>query len=200
MDRQKHHLGAKAMTTSVTDDRPRKKTRPHVTYEQLTKYLRYDPDTGLFVWIKASGKGLVGKVAGTIREEGYLRIRLLGKTYGAHRLAWMYVNGEMPPDSIDHVNGIRDDNRYVNLRACNRAENGQNLLQPIGISGYRGVKMSHGRYQACISVNRKRYHLGTFDTPEQAQSAYLEAKQRLHIFNPTVRDLTARNNGIRNEA
>jgi hypothetical protein len=95
-----------------------------LTQEDLKKFLHYDPETGVFTWIaKPAKKIVVGTVAGNPLPNGYLRISLNKKEQYSHRLAWLYSYGHMPPDQIDHINGVRDDNRLTNLRLANQGEN-----------------------------------------------------------------------------
>ena len=152
----------------------------------LREILKYDSDTGIFTWNKKTSKKIsIGKVAGCIRN-GYVTINLLGKRYQAHRLAMIYTYGHCDSKDIDHINGIKHDNRIVNLRFATRSENKQNRLttQPNNKSGYTGVdwhKYSNG-WRATITTMRKQKHLGIFKTPEEAYAAYVEAKRQLHPF------------------
>src|SRR5215813_12141516 len=81
-----------------------------LTHERLKELLSYDPKTGLFIWNSR------GAVAGTTDQEGYIQIHLDGKKYRAHRLAYLYMTGEMPTQILDHINRVRSDNRWGNLR------------------------------------------------------------------------------------
>lgn len=163
-------------------------TKALITHEELTERLIYEPDTGLFRYAK-SGVGFsqkpVGSVAGCSDERGYLIVRIKNRSYYLHRLAFFYMNGRWPTE-VDHVNGIRSDNRWENLREATRREQVQN--QGIGKrnkSGYLGVSWSQfGKWVAQISIDGKRYNLGYFVTAEDAAEAYQEAKKRGHEFHP----------------
>jgi hypothetical protein len=148
------------------------------TKESLMKLIRYEPETGAFYRIFS------GKELGPENKSVYLTIRLNdGKTYYAHRLAWLYVYGEFPAGNLDHINGNKRDNRIVNLRQCNQSQNMVNTgRQSNNKTGYRGVRLrSDGKkYDAQIGLNGKRYHLGSFDTPEEAAEAYRAAALRMH--------------------
>lgn len=161
-----------------------------LTQSRLKELLHYCPDTGVFTWQRARQGVRVGCVAGGIGGEGYRSIRVDGRNYLAHRLAWLYVYGEWPKDQIDHINGVKDDNRIANLREATNAENNQNLaMRSSNKSGFVGVHW-HSRdrkWHANIRINMKRKFLGRFNTPESAHAAYLAAKAELHTFNPTVR-------------
>lgn len=100
-----------------------------LTLSRLKKLLDYDPSSGIFHWkfIVFRSKMKVGDVAGGLDEKGYVRIRIDGIKYRAHRLAWFYVKGVWPSDTIDHKDRVRNNNRILNLReanghlqACNR--------------------------------------------------------------------------------
>lgn len=155
-----------------------------LTQEQLKGMLSYDPETGAFTCIKPMGRRRPGMVMGDIHHTGYRRIKLLGKEYKAHRLAWLYIYGCWPADQIDHINGVRDDNRIANLREANNAENQHNRhkLPRNNRSGYIGVCWcsESSKWRATIKVDGKNRRLGLFATPEEAHAAYLRAKARLH--------------------
>lgn len=98
------------------------KTLPKLDY--IKDVINYEPDTGKFYWKKnRGGKALAGSIAGTLRKDGYIDIRLGGKKYLAHRIAWLYSYGSIPENSIDHINGNTADNRLINLRICKHIEN-----------------------------------------------------------------------------
>jgi hypothetical protein len=157
-----------------------------LTQEFLKSQLRYDPETGVFGRIpgQVHGGGRLGSVGGF--ADGYLVIGVGGRRYQAHRLAWLYVHGEMPKwpaQQIDHINGDRSDNRISNLRLATGAVNTQNMRGAHGNnknSGLLGAHKSGTRWQSVISVHGKNHHLGVFSTPEEAHAAYVTAKRVLH--------------------
>jgi hypothetical protein len=156
-----------------------------LTAERLRELLSYDPETGVFTWI--SGRLRTHK-AGSLQCDGYTRIKIDGACLKAHRLAWLYIHGKWPAKHIDHINGIRTDNRLCNLRECTDAENSQNRRRAskssaselLGVA--RRVKRGKVRWQAVISVGKESRWLGAFSTPEQAHEVYLQAKRKLHPF------------------
>ena len=111
-------------------------------------------------------------------------ISIDGRKHLAHRLAWLYVNGYCPPGDIDHINGDRAANRISNLRLATRSENLQNQskAQKHNKTGLLGVSHRRGKFRAQIRVDGKKMHIGTFPTPEEAHTAYLEAKRQFHPF------------------
>ena len=159
-----------------------------ITQERLKELFSYDPETGEFVWlIKRRGTKGIGRVAGWPNKLGYIYIALDKKKFCAHRLAWLYVHGEMPDGEIDHINRDPSDNRIANLRVSTRAENLWNIAKPVtNTSGYKNVYVYKGdckrqkRYNAMIKVNGRRRSLGYFHTAEEAHEAYCEAAKRLH--------------------
>lgn len=153
-----------------------------MNHEELIGLLDYDTGTGLFVWKSGWKKG---KAAGWIKKDGYAYVCIRYTTYLAHRIAWFYVHGEFPADQIDHINGVRSDNRIANLRPVSRTENAHNQRRAQASSHTKilGVGRSGTRYRARIRVNRKYIHLGCFGTAEEAYEAYLEAKRTFHAGN-----------------
>lgn len=154
-----------------------------LTAERLRELLHYDPETGVWTWlVRTSYRIKVGDPVGTDNGHGYIRTSIDGNRYLLHRLAWLWTTGEWPTSMIDHVNGVRNDNRWVNLRLVSNAENGQNrrTARGGGRSGLLGVSPHQGKYTSQIHVAGRKIHIGVFDTPEQAHEAYLAAKRRLH--------------------
>lgn len=145
--------------------------------------LEYHPVTGLFVWKQTN---LKGKIAGTLRKNGYRIITIDRKGYRAHRLAWFIVNGKFPLFDIDHINGNRDDNRISNLREATRSQNMENLraAKSNNTSCFLGVSYMKrdGRYMSRIKVYGKQIFLGYFNTAEEAHMIYVEKKRKIHNF------------------
>jgi hypothetical protein len=154
-----------------------------VKRERLMEVVSYDPETGVFRWRERPNRRIrAGDVAGSMQNT-YWRVAIDGTEYLAHRLAWLYMNGEWPSVQIDHINGIRTDNRISNLRDVLPAVNCQNQrnAQAKNLSGYLGVSTkAGGKWLARIHKAGKPIRIGLFDSPEAAHQAYLEAKRRLH--------------------
>ena len=148
---------------------------------RLQTELTYDKLTGLFTWVVAKPRVYVGMVAGNLTRKGYVCIEYAGQQLKAHRLAWAFCNGAWPAAQIDHINGVRNDNRIANLREATRHENGRNkAVQCNSTTGVPGVtwRGSHQKWCARITVNGVRKHLGYFDTLLEAKCARIRAEVR----------------------
>lgn len=142
---------------------------------RLREIFDYDTETGVFTYkTRAARRVQVGDVAGFFNSEGYRRVRFEGRTYAAHRLAWLYVRGERPVGMIDHINGVKDDNRIANLRLASRTENLANSrIFRSGKSAPKGVsQMQNGKWSARIQKDRESTFLGYFHSQEEAAAAY----------------------------
>lgn len=150
--------------------------------DDLKQKLSYNPDTGIFHWIDPPKKGpaSIGAIAGSVTIAGYRTITIDGKPYAAHRLAFLWMTGSMPILYVDHKNGIRDDNRWENLREVTQSENLQNSrLKKTGKSGYRGVTTHHsGKWASKIKVNGKSIFLGLYENVEDAYRVRQEAEKK----------------------
>jgi hypothetical protein len=152
-----------------------------LTQERLMAVLVYDPSTGVFAWSAPRPKVWVGKHAGGLNEDGYRKIRIDGRKYFAHRLAFLYMLGQWPVAEVDHKNGFRDDNRWTNLREATRSENNRNASRRGDNSvGLKGVYPMRGKYVASLQADKKRRFLGTFDCPAAAHFAYIVAADKHH--------------------
>lgn len=145
-----------------------------LTAERLREVLSYDPSTGVFRWRFARGNAAAGDVAGSPETKGYIRIAVDGRRYKAQVLAWLYVTGTMPAKQVDHHDGDHANNCWLNLREATNAQNCANQRRPrSNKTGFKGVSLAPGgRFVAGIKVDYRRITIGTFDTAEQAASAY----------------------------
>jgi len=141
---------------------------------RLKEIFDYDPNTGIFI---RKIKGRKAKV-GSFDPEGYVYIQINHIKYAAHRLAWLYMYGEFPTDQIDHINGIKNDNRIANLRVCTHAENQQTKRNVKGYSWHKTKK----RFIAYIQINKKRIELGRYLNEQDARKSHLDAKNKYHPF------------------
>ena len=159
-------------------------------YETAKELFDYDPDTGRLTWmVRASRRSKIGDVAGSLETQGYRQVKFKGKEYKVHRVIWLITYGAWPEKGIDHINGIRDDNRLINLREANQSENSQNrkAYSNTGVSGVTLTKK--GYYRAKLIINGRRVLGTTFKNFEAAVAAVTEAKKKYHTFNP---DMVAR--------
>ena len=150
-----------------------------LTAERLRQLLSYEPTTGKFLClIQRSGPRRKGSEAGYVQNNGYSVIRLDGKLYKAHRLAWLYVYGKFPIEFIDHANGQKSDNRISNLRECNKRQNNSNVTKrKNNKSGFKGVYWSqkHNVWECRIRVKGKGIYLGGFDDKYEAAFVFDKA-------------------------
>lgn len=155
-----------------------------LTAERLRELVHYDPDTGIFTRLTDRGGYKAGEVMGATSHRGYMKIGVDMRRYYAHRLAWLYVYGEMPK-VVDHISGDTSDNRIANLRNVDQATNLRSIVRPnkVNTSGYRGVSRKRNKWTAALSLNNKRIGLGVFETREAAHAAYVEGKRRYHLVN-----------------
>lgn len=150
-----------------------------VSQASVKESLSYSPTDGAFLWLSGRNKG---KPAGCLNpKDGYVQIQIAGVSYKAHRLAWLYVTGEMP-EFVDHLNCVRSDNRFANLRMASAKINSQNRrTASVGASSGRlGVTNRSGKWQARITIDGKVCHIGTFNTCDEASEAYVSVKRRVH--------------------
>lgn len=163
----------------------------NLTQERLQSLLDYDPETGAFTWKVSRGKAKAGSVAGCLSRAGYITILIDGVRFSAHRLVFFYASGDWPSKEVDHINGVRSDNRKSNLRDVSRSENCQNTGGPSSnnTSGRLGVtwNKAQGKWQSQIQINRKNHYLGLFTDLNDAHSAYLKAKDELHPTHSRLR-------------
>lgn len=154
-----------------------------LTQAYLKTQLHYDPETGVFTRIASASNA--SKVGNTIKAKhggGYALVRLQGKAYLLHRLAFLYMEGEFPAQQVDHINGIRSDNSFVNLRRVSPQTNCRNQkVRRDNASGHHGVWFSAptNRWHAFITVNMKRKFIGSFPNIEDAINA---RKQHEHLY------------------
>jgi hypothetical protein len=143
---------------------------------KLKEMYSYNEESGRFTRLTNSGGYEVGSIAGRL-SNGYISIGIDGKEYGAHRLAWLYVNGEFPLFEIDHKNRDRSNNAIDNLRAVTSSENNHNReIFKSNTSGCKGVSFTSNRWRASISIDGKRINLGRFTKFSEAVDARMNAE------------------------
>ena len=157
-----------------------------ISPERIRREISYDPDTGLFTWlVRACGRCKHGPFSGTADTAGYYRVKVLGRSYAAHRLAWALTYGEWPTLDIDHINRVKTDNRVLNLRVVSKSENMLNRAKwgectaPPGVYPRPGNK----KWVAKITVGGVTHRLGTYPSLEAAGEARLLAERNLCRIN-----------------
>lgn len=163
------------------------KQNPHnkikrIDAEKVRRHFIYDQKTGVFTWKWHKQKRYIGKVAGTLNTRGYISIQVDGVLYTAHRLAMVYMTGQMPTFQVDHIDGDRANNIWTNLRIATPSSNQANSrLRGNNTSGYKGV--SWDRINKCYIVRIKKdyksYFLGNFDDAAEGYKAYVKAAKKL---------------------
>jgi len=146
-----------------------------ITQGKLKKHLSYDPNTGVFVKLTSTNnRHKVGDIAGSLDYKWYTILRIAGDNYKSHRLAFLYMTGKFPKNQVDHINHIRNDNRWINLREVTHQENNRNLSKAKNNkSGVTGVcwNCKSNMWQSYISLMGKRIYLGLFKNKQDAINA-----------------------------
>ena len=164
--------------------------------KNINELLAYDPDSGLFTWkhrplslfksessYKTWNSRYANKKAGRPHNGGYWSIGIHGKQLLAHRVAWYLHYGIIPSCFIDHINGVKNDNRISNLREASRSENLYNAKTPKhNTSGVKGVFLDKisGKWKALITLNKKQISIGLFTSVELASMALQAKRRELH--------------------
>jgi hypothetical protein len=158
-----------------------------ITHERLKEVMHYDPETGTMTWIKPTARRVhIGDTAGCPCTSGHLQVKIDGRFYMVHRLAWLYMTGEWPPKDIDHEDLDNTNNRWKNLRRATESQNRANSKKlSTNTSGLKGV-VWHKRdriFEAKLGFGGKYLYLGRFDCPAAASFAYqIEADKRWGEF------------------
>ena len=148
----------------------------------LLKELFEYKDGQLFWKSKPHPRIDISKPAGSMRKDGYVQILIKRKAYRAHRLVFLMRHGYLPQE-IDHIDGNPSNNAIENLRPATHSQNQHNVgKRKNNTSGYKGVNWDKAlkKWRAKIRINGKRKHLGYFDCPKEAHSAYCQAANELH--------------------
>jgi len=159
-----------------------------ISPDQVRRVLSYDPETGLFTWlVRTCGRCKHGLFSGTADTIGYYRVKVLGRSYSAHRLAWAITYNEWPTLEVDHINRIKTDNRIANLRLVNKSENMLNRVGRNVCGSVPGVSKRPGKekWRSTITLGGTTHQLGTYLSLEAAVEARLLAEQklcRIHIL------------------
>lgn len=142
-------------------------------YRLAERQLIYDHETGDFQWSLDADPRRIGKKAGGLTFDGYVRIKIGGHLMRGHRIAWWIVHHEIP-DFIDHIDHNKSNNALINIRKATRSQNGANRrIYKNSKSGIKGVhRHKNGKWIATIQINKKFIYIGCFNSIELAAEAY----------------------------
>lgn len=157
-------------------------------YENIKKRFKYDPITGLLTWSTNRYSNLVGKEVGTVNFWGYrvVSVKLSSgwRRFAAHRIAWILTHKEWPKDQIDHINGVKTDNRIINLREVTNRENQHNTIKHRSGKTLGAIyNKSNKNWLSMININKNKIYLGRYKNAELANKAYLAALKNKNMFN-----------------
>ena len=169
-----------------------------LTQEYLKECLTYDPETGNFIWkerpsehfkgkkydefriSKTWNSNFLNKKCGSYDKDNYLIIKINSRDYKAHRLAFLYMEGYMPENIVDHIDRNPSNNKWSNLRHVTRRCNNQNCdIRKDSKTGVTGVTIDKrsGKWHAYIRIDNKLKNIGYFDEFDSAVMARYEEEQ-----------------------
>jgi len=154
-----------------------------ITQARLKELFNYDQEIGLFTWRVNRGNVRAGDIAGYLDPKGYMQIGVDGQIYYAHRLVFLYMTGSFPPVMADHINQIKNDNRWINLRPATNGQNKCNSPSRKGSSSkYLGVSWNKasGKWHTTININGNKKSLGYFTCEHDAATVYNFAAHQHH--------------------
>lgn len=157
--------------------------RNRISIDDLKLSLHYDPATGVFTRLKAVTSSKPGQHLGWLDHEGYVRLSVLGHIYRAHRLAWFYMTCQWPSKNIDHIDGVKSNNRFVNLRDVTQSVNLQNQRRPKRNKKDAlplGVVRYGKRFAAYAKTNGAIDRVAVCDSAEEAHERYVAYKRFFH--------------------
>lgn len=160
-----------------------------ITQNRLKELVNYDPISGVFTWkprsnvISSWNSRYAGKRAGRVHidKRGYEKrdIGLDGKRYSEHRLAFLYMTGDIP-EFVDHENGIGTDNRWCNLTPSNSLRNNLNKSKrKDNSSGVTGAYLHRGKWRIEVQACGKRIRKGPYEELDEAALEILELRNEL---------------------
>lgn len=166
---------------------PATDTHSGLTAERARELFEYDSYTGVMTRRVSAPKSRAGSAVGCPDRHGHLRVGIAYRNYFVHRIAWLMTYGGWPSGEVDHINGIPDDNRIVNLRDVSHRTNTENRrrAQSDNSTGVLGVCWDRvsGKFRATIQTGNRYVTIGRFNTQEEAHAAYVCHKRLLHEGN-----------------
>jgi hypothetical protein len=151
--------------------------------ECVSSLLEYHAEIGIFLRRKDTRGARAGQIAGCSARNGYVMIRVADGAYLAHRIAWLLSYGEWPDGVIDHINGVRSDNRLANLRLCSTSENLRNAkLRSDNTSGVKGIYWNKklSSWQVHVKDGGRTVYGGIYKDLDDAKRAVMQLRERLH--------------------
>lgn len=149
-----------------------------LTHETLLRKAKYDPDTGVWISLRT------GKRLGIQKSDGYWIVKVDSVKYRSARLAWFYMTGNWPKEYVDHINRIRNDDRWINIREATAKENRANSNAPppprrlvkegIFYGGDVWFRAERNKWRARVRKDNRRYCVGHFNTEEEAWATVKE--------------------------
>lgn len=148
-----------------------------LTQDNVRTLLDYDPDSGELRWRHRADRDhswnmrFGGEICGAVLSHGYRSLNLSGKVMLVHRIIWLWMTGEWPHKQVDHINGVRTDNRWSNLRMATQQQNSANQgLRSNNKSGVKGVSWDKRKkvWVAMITVAGKVKRIGSSRSKEEA--------------------------------
>lgn len=163
-----------------------------LTQDYVRSLFDYDPETGVLTWKwrprghfssdrawNSTNTRCAGQCAGRLGTKGYIEVGIDGRLYKAHRIIWLLMTGTMP-DEIDHDDGVRDNNRFTNLKDGTHSGNMRNKSarrdNKSGVCGV-GWHVKDRRWVAHITIDGKQIRLGAFLDKNDAIAARLAAEK-----------------------
>jgi hypothetical protein len=147
---------------------------PLPSREEIAAKFSYDPETGVIT------NRRTGYVYRHRSEGGYARLMVGKRSIAGHWIAWMLTHGRWPYPMLDHINGIRHDNRLVNLREATTQQNLQSRpmhkRNKLGVKGV--IREPTGAYRAQLWTNGRFVLQARYQTLPEAKAAY-EAVSRV---------------------
>ena len=156
--------------------------RDALSAADVRRFLRYEPETGDFFWLVNRTNGIkAGDLAGCQRGF-YWVISVWGVSYSAQRLAFLYQEGRFPSEYVDHINGIKLDNRWANLREATNAQNQHNRSGTGSNCRVKNVTYVAKRckFQVSLKVRGREKFIGYFEDVELAELVAIEAREKYH--------------------